>query len=237
MQALTVSDLQVLAEEPRVRDVDLAERLGFRRPRKVRELIQRSLSELQRYGVCPTVGRTSGPRGGRPTQEYLLNEPQALLVCIKSDAPAAADVRQQLIDVFMAWRHGRPQPTPQRSVAQAPPALPPPPRDPVATALQLMGGRMLAADLLGQISEGTDHGRIAAQLNRLDIWSEGRPGRRPAWFWDTEVVSAVFRTWRGGTLDVVHIELVRAFGTRAPSRSALHRFWQRLDEIKHRGLH
>ena len=104
--------------EPRARDLDIAERLGFERPRKIRELIERNLIEIEGFGVCPTVGRTSGPKGGRPTAEYWLNEEQALLVAALSDAPNAVAVRRMLIKVFVAWRRGQigaaaalPQPT------------------------------------------------------------------------------------------------------------------------------
>jgi hypothetical protein len=105
--ALQLVDLITMADddEPRVLDVRLAERLEFSRPRDVRQLIERNQGELGRYGTlrCDVAKST----GGRPPTEYYLNEAQALLICMRSDAPRAADVRAELIAVFQAWRHGR----------------------------------------------------------------------------------------------------------------------------------
>ncbi len=92
--------------EPRVRDLDLAEKLGFDRPRDIRKLIERNMAEISGLGVCATVAQTSGPKGGRPTSEYHLNEEQALLVSVLSNAPNAAAVRAMLIRVFVAYRRG-----------------------------------------------------------------------------------------------------------------------------------
>lgn len=92
--------------ELRVLDLDLAERLGFERPRDVRKLIERNLEELERYGRCATVAQR--PEGGGPeATEYWLNEHQAVLICVLSKTLRAADVRQEVIEVFMAFRHGR----------------------------------------------------------------------------------------------------------------------------------
>lgn len=95
--------------EARARDLDIADRLGFERPRKIRELIERNLEELQRYGLTPHRGApiVSGKGRVSDVQEYWLNEPQALLIAMRSDAELAPAVREMLIRVFMAWRHGR----------------------------------------------------------------------------------------------------------------------------------
>lgn len=93
--------------EPRVRDLDLAERLGFERPRKIRELIERNRAEIEAMGVCPAVGQTHGPKGGRPAKEFYLNEEQALLVAVLSNAPQAPTVRTMLIRTFVAYRRGQ----------------------------------------------------------------------------------------------------------------------------------
>jgi lambda repressor-like predicted transcriptional regulator len=105
---LGVDTLSVIAGEPRVLDLVVAERLGFDRPRDIRKLIERSRDELTSYGeICATVAQNTDPKGrGRPGREYWLNEPQALLICALSRTPQAAEVRRQLITVFMAWRRG-----------------------------------------------------------------------------------------------------------------------------------
>lgn len=97
----------VLDDEPRVRDLDLAERLGFDRPRKIRELIVRYREEIKAFGICPTVGQNHAGGRGRPTTEYYLNEEQALLISTVSNAPAAPIVRRALIKTFVALRRGQ----------------------------------------------------------------------------------------------------------------------------------
>lgn len=97
--------------EPRARDLDVAERLGFDRPRDIRKLIERNLVEIESFGVCATVARTPDDRGGRPATEYWLTEEQALLVASRSEAENAPQVRRMLIKVFVAWRRGHLTPT------------------------------------------------------------------------------------------------------------------------------
>ena len=103
-------------DEPRVRDVDLGERLGYANPRKIRELIKRlrDAGEIHEVHVRPAVGRTSMPRGGSRSvevDEFWLTEREALLVCSASDAPNAPVVRAALVDLFIAWRRGKLQPS------------------------------------------------------------------------------------------------------------------------------
>lgn len=109
MGALQSDDLCLLAgdAEPRVQDLRLAEALEFKALRQIRELITRNLEELQRYGSLSCGTTNPGPQGGRPGSEYWLNEAQAILICMRSDAPRAADVRAELIAVFQAWRRGQ----------------------------------------------------------------------------------------------------------------------------------
>jgi hypothetical protein len=94
--------------EPRARDLDLADRLGFERPRKIRELIERNISEIETLGPSPRRGAMVdiGSGATRAVEEYWLNEEQALLVAILSKAPKAPAVRAMLIKVFVAWRRG-----------------------------------------------------------------------------------------------------------------------------------
>lgn len=100
-----ISDVRLVEvdNEPRVRDTDLGKRLGLRRPRVVRELIERNRAELERFGSLAVL---HGESRGQKFDEFWLNEEQALLVSALSDAPAAADVRHMLIKVFVAWRRG-----------------------------------------------------------------------------------------------------------------------------------
>lgn len=61
--------LHTVNEEPRVLDTDLAERLGFERPRKVRELIDANREEIESYGILPRVRANEGQRG-RPAYSF-----------------------------------------------------------------------------------------------------------------------------------------------------------------------
>jgi hypothetical protein len=124
---LSLSDLNTaLDAEPRILDVMLAERLGFSRPVDIRKLISRNFSELRAYGeVYATMAQTSSQlgevftqsvktsaKGGRPSTAFYLNESQALLICMFSRTPKAAQVRKAIIDVFMAYRRGQLAPPP-----------------------------------------------------------------------------------------------------------------------------
>ncbi len=94
----------VVEGEPRARDLDIAERLGFRRPRKIRELIERNIAELKAFGP---LALQRGKSRGQEFNEYWLSEEQALLVAALSDADRAPAVRHMLIKVFVAWRRGQ----------------------------------------------------------------------------------------------------------------------------------
>ncbi len=104
---ITIAELplSVIEGEPRARDLDIGEKLGFGRDRDIRKLIKANIEELQAFGVCATASQTS-PQGGRPSTEYWLNEEQALLIATLSQAPKAPIVRAMLIRTFVAWRRG-----------------------------------------------------------------------------------------------------------------------------------
>lgn len=105
---ITIAELplSVIESEPRARDLDIGERLGFERPRVIRELIARNKAELEGFGSLPCHTANPGANGGRPATEYWLNEEQALLIATLSQAPKAAIVRAVLIRTFVAWRRG-----------------------------------------------------------------------------------------------------------------------------------
>lgn len=92
---------------PRVRDIELAEHLGYERPRKMRDLIARLISDgkLNSFEVCTTVGQTT-EAGGRPSKEYWLTEAQALKVVAKSETAKADAILDELIRVFLMLRDG-----------------------------------------------------------------------------------------------------------------------------------
>ncbi|MBB4267805.1 hypothetical protein [Roseospira visakhapatnamensis] len=209
-QVLSADDLSVMENEPRIHDLRLAERLGFRRERDVRKLIERNRTELSDHGeVCATVAQTS-EAGGRPATEYWLNEGQALVICMLSRTRVAAQVRREVITVFMAWRRGMAPPAP----TSAP--------DPWAA----MSARLDAVER----ALGMDDSRLEERVTYLPIWKDGRRFR----FWhDREVRAFLIVTHRQMSIDRVHAACLERFGeARTPSRSAIGRLYQRLDTVR-----
>lgn len=101
-------ELHVHNGEPMVRDLELAEKLGYERPRRIRELIKVMLerSQIDPSLVCPRQRQTPG--GGRPSLEYYLSEKAALKVITKSETLNADKITDQMIDVFIDARKGEP---------------------------------------------------------------------------------------------------------------------------------
>ncbi|MEA3197564.1 MAG: hypothetical protein QOF32_1616 [Gammaproteobacteria bacterium] len=99
--------------DPRLPDLVLARRLGFEKLHNIRKLIERNRAELESYGPLaagPTNILRDGEksrRRGRPGTAYQLNEGQSLILCALSRTPAAAQIRREIVLVFMAWRQGR----------------------------------------------------------------------------------------------------------------------------------
>lgn len=95
-------------DEPRVPATEIGERLGYRDARQVKLLIERATEELSKYGEIPvrcTVQRGRNQHGETSAtitiSEPCLNEAQALLICMRSDTPKAADVRFEVISVYL----------------------------------------------------------------------------------------------------------------------------------------
>ncbi len=104
-QSLTINDLQVIEDEPRIKDVVLGERLGFSRSNSARVIISRNIEELQGFGTLHQIDATEKVGCvNRKVKAYYLNEAQALLLCMFSRTAKAAQVRKELIDVYMAYR-------------------------------------------------------------------------------------------------------------------------------------
>lgn len=92
------------SEEPRIRDIDLAVRLGYERPRSIRVLIGRLVRDgkLNNSALCHALMRS----GGRPAQEYWLTEAQAIKVAARSDTEKADTLLDEVIRVFILARKG-----------------------------------------------------------------------------------------------------------------------------------
>jgi hypothetical protein len=111
MSAITINDI-IVHDEPRIQDLKLATALEFAQPANIRKLIRNHTDELRRYGEIFSVAEKFPGQRGPAANQYHLNEPQALLICMKSETEKAADVREQLIKTFMAWRRGQLPPSP-----------------------------------------------------------------------------------------------------------------------------
>lgn len=100
--------LTPIENEPRIRDIDLAEGLGFDRPVKIRELIKRHEKKLNEISHLPTVGRCIKIGNGalRELREYYLNQKQAIFICMKSETEKAIDVQMEIVHTFDAYLKG-----------------------------------------------------------------------------------------------------------------------------------
>lgn len=93
--------------EPRIRDLDLAVRLGFSQPRDIRKLIKRNEAKLLTFGGCATVARLVE---GNETSEFYLNQKQSIFICMKSETDNAFEVQAEIVRVFDAHLNGSLQP-------------------------------------------------------------------------------------------------------------------------------
>lgn len=98
--------------EPRIRDVDLGERLKLKDPRKIRQLIKSLVSAgiINPFAFMHAAGINGR---GRPATEFWLTEDEALFVAMRSDAEGAILLQREMIRVFMLARRGL---LPQQSV-------------------------------------------------------------------------------------------------------------------------
>ncbi len=111
--------VEVNEGEPRIRDIDLAERAGLKQPRNIRTLIERCREELEDFGRLDMRirrVRISKPRGGyeeREVAEFWLNEHQATTILVQLRTPQVRRLRAAVVDVFVAYRRGQ-LPAPQQ---------------------------------------------------------------------------------------------------------------------------
>lgn len=108
-------DLDASAQnEPRVRDLEIAERAGLKDRHKVRTLIESKWDELAAHGEIRVSARQAETSGGRPGVEYWLTEAQAIALVAHMRTSAAMQLRIALVRLFVAYRRG--QLTPVSSV-------------------------------------------------------------------------------------------------------------------------
>lgn len=98
--------LHMFDKEPMIQDLHLADRLGYSRPTKIRDLIKRMLDkgQLKPDQVFTTVGKTSN--GGRQSISYHLSEKACIKVITRSETTKSDEITDEVIDVFIAARLG-----------------------------------------------------------------------------------------------------------------------------------
>jgi hypothetical protein len=111
--------------EPRVRDVDAAERLRFAQARDIRKLIKRTWAgkKIKEIYVRATVARYELRPGvqhpGQRAREYWLTEAQLLKLIARSETEIADAILDDMIRVYMLMRRGLlGSATPKPSLAQ-----------------------------------------------------------------------------------------------------------------------
>lgn len=117
-ELFSLADLETAVDaDPRVKDVLLAERLGYKRSRAIRQLIESNREELAAYGdIATRHGVVEIGNGAlKEVTEFFLNEHQCLLICMFSKTEMAAAVRRALIELFVAYRRAH--------LRQSPPVL------------------------------------------------------------------------------------------------------------------
>lgn len=98
--------------EVRIRDIDLAEKLRYARPRKIRDLIKKLIDEGKLSEDCERTvrGRSRTPTGGevvREVIEYHLTREQALKVAARSETDVADALLTEMIHVFTLALDGK----------------------------------------------------------------------------------------------------------------------------------
>jgi len=138
-QSLSPDDLQEFEGEVRISDGRLAALLGYAQTRNIRKIIRTNEAELLTHGFLRRFDAKMDGRG-RPEKSFMLNEAQAILVTMFSRTQRAADARRQIVQVFIAWRHGHLVPAqPEIEIA-----LPAPERREEAPELATEGQRLFA---------------------------------------------------------------------------------------------
>lgn len=231
--ALTTADLRVFESEPRVKDLRLGEVLGYTKPINLRKVIKRNAAELKTHGELSFRGGNSISGKGRvmPEVEFHLNEAQAILVCMFARTTAAAEVRRQVINVFLAYRHGKLSATmPAKTSVKKNRAEPWELMEDRIRQLEKMMGMQGKVDT-PEYTRAIAYAPTVLYLDRPD--GTRRRQRRPSWWYDLEVRAAAIQHHRQMPIDVATALIRNYFGKeRTPSRSSLGRFWLQLDEVR-----
>ncbi len=109
-EVVTFQDFEgiVIDGEFYIRDAELAKRLGYQRDRKIRDLIERNLEEIQSYGPLPRRGAMVdiGSGAKREVEEFYLNRDQALMITLIGRTEASKALRSDMIRMYNFWHTG-----------------------------------------------------------------------------------------------------------------------------------
>jgi len=95
--------------EPRIRDLELAKRLGYERPRDIRRLIDSIQGDgfLNNIHERAATARTPNGGHGQTIREYWLDEIEAVFLIGQSRTPIARAVHLEVATAFVAYRKGK----------------------------------------------------------------------------------------------------------------------------------
>lgn len=100
-------ELDVSHEEPTVLDVTLGATLGYDRPRKIRELIERNIADFPGIRQAPHLGRLENA-GNLPdtytVDVYHLNEEQAMYLMALVETPKSRAMLREFISITVKMR-------------------------------------------------------------------------------------------------------------------------------------
>lgn len=94
-------------KEPRIRDLELAKRLGYSEPKTIRQLIKRLAPNLAGLHQRSTAPLRKDGLPSKPANEFWLDERSALFVIARSETEVATKILGEVIDVFIAYRRGQ----------------------------------------------------------------------------------------------------------------------------------
>lgn len=90
--------------EARIRDIGLAERLGFSQARDIRKIIARHRGALSELGELAEQQEVVGK--GQKVTAYFLNRKQAIFITAKSETATATDITIEIIEKFETYERG-----------------------------------------------------------------------------------------------------------------------------------
>jgi len=104
---ISVNDISINFDEPRIRDLTLASALGMANRHDIRTLIKRHTKVLKTFGELVYREDEKLPQGGRPGNSFYLNKRQAIYIAAKSDTPVAAILTVQMVEIFDTYLSGK----------------------------------------------------------------------------------------------------------------------------------